>query len=172
MRRRELVQSAEAAGGGRGQRAAPGGGAAATTLQKRTLWKSVISAVSWPSGPASGERRGGQWRATRPPFPPAPGTALSSPAPHPSEPGYSRPALSGFGVSESFPPRSRPKEHAPQQNPVHTRGNNLGQRDPGHLTNTRPKDNAPGRPGLAHHPPTALPAPTSRALKQTSLMPS
>lgn len=40
------MQNAEAAVCRRGQRAAPGGGAAATTLQKRTLWKSVISAVS------------------------------------------------------------------------------------------------------------------------------
>lgn len=47
---------------GCGQRAAPGGGAAATTLQKRTLWKSVISAVSWPSGPDSGEKKEGQQR--------------------------------------------------------------------------------------------------------------
>lgn len=43
-----------------GQRAAPGGGAAATTLQKRTLWKSVISAVSWPWGLASAEKRPSQ----------------------------------------------------------------------------------------------------------------
>lgn len=61
------MQSAEATVGGRSQRAAPGGGAAATTLQKRTLWKSVISAVSWPSVPASGERRGSQRRGRFPP---------------------------------------------------------------------------------------------------------
>lgn len=64
------MQSAEATVGGCGQRAAPGGGAAATTLQKRTLWKSVISAVSWPSVPASEERRGSQRRDGLPNPPP------------------------------------------------------------------------------------------------------
>lgn len=75
-----LVQSAEAEVGGRGQRAAPSGEAAATTLQKRTLWKSLI-AVSWPSRPASGKRRDGHRRGTVTPSPPGPGH--SSPAPHP-----------------------------------------------------------------------------------------
>lgn len=57
------------------QRAAPGGGAAATTLQKRTLWKSVISAVSWPSGPTSEEIKSGKWIASLP----------NPPCPHPSQ---------------------------------------------------------------------------------------
>lgn len=78
------MQSAEATVSGRGQRAAPGGEAAATTLQKRTLWKSVISAVSWPSGSASGKRRGGHWRAavTPAPLPPDPGRSSPAPLPH------------------------------------------------------------------------------------------
>lgn len=58
---------------GSSQRAAPGDGAVATTLQKRTLWKSVISAVSWPWGPASVERRHYQTRATASLPPPGPG---------------------------------------------------------------------------------------------------
>lgn len=82
---RRLVQSAEAAVGGRGQRAAPGGEAAATTLQKRTLWKSAISAVSWPSGSASAKRRGGHLRATVTP-PPTAGPEHPSPAPLPHQP--------------------------------------------------------------------------------------
>lgn len=67
------MRSAKAQVGWCCQRAAPGGGEAATTLQKRTLWKSVISAVSWPSWPTSEEIKNGKWK-TRLPDPPCPAT--------------------------------------------------------------------------------------------------
>ena len=90
------MQSAEATVGGRGQRAAPGGEAAATTLQKRTLWKSVISAVSWPSGSASGKRRGGHWRATVTPAPLPPDRDALAPPLCPTEPGCRPPRVKRF----------------------------------------------------------------------------
>lgn len=68
------------------QRAAPGGEAAATTLQKRTLWKSVISAVSWPSGPTSKETKSGKWRTSLP-DPPYPAPQSNPPTTWP--PAYS-----------------------------------------------------------------------------------
>lgn len=120
-----LVQSRRAR-----QRAAPGGGAAATTLQKRTLWKSVISAVSWPSRPTSAERRGGQRRATVTTH--APSSRLAPPL-IPIEPGRSHPQHQM--VQEPQTPLLLAGASCSRRT-IYSRENKLAQRDHNHLANT------------------------------------